>query len=300
MRRMVLNEENGAEPDVKLASVQFADDCTNVVLARDEWMMQRVMTICSKLYHEYFSAQGMKLNLTKEEHIIHSPSSAMRMKPDGVMVDGRPEAKNVKLLGIVVDRDYKFTTHVSKVVAKTSYKLAHVARVKDLLTDKQLRMVTDSLVFSTLYWGLDLVGRDLQNLRRLQKMQNCVLRMLTRSDMKMSVRLMLEKVSMLNMQNQCRMMQMSLIRRTIRNGGCPVTMSYVIMPGDRSRDGFIRNTFPNKRKKHGDRAILPKALTLLNGMKWMKEKGRDTKAWYVKSAKRYLLATFPNTNKLKA
>ena len=242
----------------------------------------------------------MKLNLTKEEHIVHSPSPAMRTRPDGVTVDGRPEAHSVKLLGIIVDRDYKFSTHVSKVVASTAYKLSHVARVKDLLTSKQLKEVTTSLVLSVLYWGLELAGRDLKDLKRLQKMQNCVLRLMTKSDKRMSVRLMLDQVEMLNMQNQTRAAQMSLIRRTINNGGCPVTLSHVQMPGHRSRDGFIRNTYPNKRKRHGDRAILPKALKLLNDMRWYKEKGRDTKSWYVKTSKKFLLANFPNTNKIKA
>ena len=55
-----------------LHTVQFADDCTNVLAMDDKWQMERLMETCSKEYHVYFGAQGMKLNLTKEEHIIHA------------------------------------------------------------------------------------------------------------------------------------------------------------------------------------------------------------------------------------
>ena len=58
------------------------------------------------------SAQGMKLNLSKEEQI----------------------------LGITVSRNYKFYSHISNVVSNVNYKLSHVAMLKSgisFLTDAQ-------------------------------------------------------------------------------------------------------------------------------------------------------------------
>ena len=66
--------------DVDLHSIQFADDCTNVVVTDNEEQMEVAMEACSAEYHRYFSAQGMKLNLVKEEHVIHAHSMTKRIK----------------------------------------------------------------------------------------------------------------------------------------------------------------------------------------------------------------------------
>ena len=149
MRR--LEAETNIARKVELHSVQFADDCTNVIVTEDEWQMETVMTLCSEEYHKYFSSVRMKLNVTKEEHIVHAHAHAARVKPGGVVVDGRQEATKVKLLGMTVDRDYGFSSHVSKVISATSYKLSHVSKIAKYLDDKTLKEVTRSLVLSVLY-----------------------------------------------------------------------------------------------------------------------------------------------------
>ena len=62
-----------------MSSVQFADDCTNVIMARTEDKLQEVMELSLRLY-QYFCAQGMKLKLTKAKHIVHWPSMSLRTK----------------------------------------------------------------------------------------------------------------------------------------------------------------------------------------------------------------------------
>ena len=34
--------------DTELRTVQFADDCTNLVITDYEWQMEQVMTVCSR------------------------------------------------------------------------------------------------------------------------------------------------------------------------------------------------------------------------------------------------------------
>ena len=61
------------------------------------------------------------------EHIVNAPNSGMRVWQGCVTVDGLLKAYSVKLVGIVVDQDYKFTMHVSKAIANTAYKLSYVS-----------------------------------------------------------------------------------------------------------------------------------------------------------------------------
>lgn len=279
----------------ELRTVQFADDCTNVVATDNEWQMEELLDVCSKEYHRYFSAQGMKLNRSKEEHIVHAHSKAARIKGD-IKVDGREEAEAVKLLGITVNRDFKFTRHTNRVISNTNHRLAHVAKVKPLLGEKQFQMVLHSLVTSVHHWGMELAGRDQVNVRKLQKTQNSIMRVQTDSDMLMSVRYLLSKTNTLNVPNQTRLFNMQLMRKVILEGMCPRTMEYVRMPPPDSRHMQIGDVFP-RETRHGPNSQLVKGLSLLNDMKWLKDKGkRESNKAFKKKAKAYLLAKFDNAN----
>ena len=272
----VQQEMPGVMEETELHSVQFADDCTNVVLTDSEMNMEKVMTVCSEEYHKYFSAQGMKLNPTKEEHIIHAHSTTVRTKPGGVVVNGRQEAAKVKLLGIIVDQNYKFKSHTSSIISKASHRLAHVSKIKDILDDDLLKQTVNAVVMSVINWGIEFVARDHVNLVRLQKIQNYALRIMTRSSWMMSVRKMLQDTKLLNTANQARLIQMSLLRRMMKSGGCPHTSNHIRYPGPRTRSWELTNTFPNQRK-HGPKSILVQGLDNLNKMAFWRDRETDGK-----------------------
>ena len=60
-------------------------------------------------------------------------------------------ANTVKLQGIYVDKNYKFNTHTSKTVSKVNQRLAHLAKVKNFLPDRQLMATVEALALSVLY-----------------------------------------------------------------------------------------------------------------------------------------------------
>ena len=295
VREKLQLEHPQVERDTDLKTAQFADDCTNVITTRDEWQMETVMTICSREYHRYFSAQGMKLNLSKEEHILHLHSQAARVKPGGVVVDGREEAESVKLLGITVSRNYKFHTHVSKVVSNVHYRLSHMAKVRHLLPDKQLREATQSLVLSCLNWGMELAARNMVNVRRLQKAQNAVLRVMTRSSYRMSVRVMLARTKLLSVMNQTKYLQMALTRRVIKAESCPHTLQYLVRPNPRFRGREFQTSFPIATR-HGPTSVFHLGVKLLADCQWVRKRGEDTKDAFKELAKSYILESFDNKN----
>ena len=210
------------------------------------------------------------------------------------MVDGRTEASQVKLLGIVVQSNYKFTAHTSKLVSSANLRLAHIAKVRNMVPEKQLRMMMDALVFSVLNWGLELVGRDLTNLKRLQLVQNVAMRILTNSEMEMSIRVMIMRLRMLNMVNMARLRKMTQIRRVIQQQKCPLTWSYVVMPRENSRTQLMRTTFPNNLSRQSGKALLINGLKLLNDSNWLRDRYGDSDKAFKESSRKYILENFDN------
>ena len=236
----------------------------------------------------------MKLNLVKEEHIVHAHSALKRTKVGGVVVGGRPEASKVKLLGIVVESNYKFVAHTSGLISKANQRLAHIAKVKDLVPKKHLKLMMDALVFSILGWGLEMVGRDLMNLKRLQLVQNVGMRILTNSGMEMSIRVLIQRLKMLNMLNLTRFRRMAQIRRVINQGSCPETLAYIVMPRANSRTMQMRTTFPNNLARQSGKAMLVNGLELLNDSNWLRDRYGDSDHSFKERSRKFILESYDN------
>ena len=66
------------DDEVDASTACFADDSTVLLAAPDDITMQRTMNETSKIFGDYFSCQGMKVNQTKEEHICFYPRGCSR------------------------------------------------------------------------------------------------------------------------------------------------------------------------------------------------------------------------------
>ena len=236
------------DDEVDASTACFADDSTVLLAAPDDITMQRTMNETSKIFGDYFSCQGMKVNQTQEEHICFYPRGMQRNLQDGVEVGGRKEATSMKLLGVTVSQGYQFTNHLSKTISKVSQRLSHVKRLGRYLTEDRMKQVVDSMVMSVLRFGLEFCGRDHTNLVRLQKTLNNVLRVVTRSGWRTSVRWMLSHTKFLNMRLQMSYQRMTLVRRALMTGACPLTISMVKYTGVRSRTGHYRSLMPKGPK----------------------------------------------------
>ena len=195
---------------------------------------------------------------------------------------------------MTVEKNYKFTAHTSKLISKANQRLAHISKVKDIIPKKQLKMLMDSIVFSVLGWGVEMTGRDLTNMRRLQLVQNVGMRILTDSGMEMSIRVMIARLKMLNMNNLARFKRMMQIRRVINEKKCPKTLSYVVMPRGDSRTKQIRTTFPNNLERQSGKSMLVNGLRLLNDSNWWRDRDGDLDRTFKEMAKRFLLERYDN------
>ena len=265
VKEALTEEDKEAGEDLMITTCCFADDTTILLSTANDMQMQKAMEICSKVYMTYFSTVGMKVNQTKEEHIVFYPRASERLLEEGVMVGGRKEATSVKLLGVVVSQGWKFVNHVSKVISKASLKIAHVRKLRSYLKEEKVKMVAETLIMSVLKYGLEFCGRDYSNLVRLQKTYNVVLRLVTRSSRMTSVRLMLAKTTSINIKLQYYYSRMSLMRRVMVSQSSPFTLTFVKYPSLTSRTCLYQSLMPNKLK-YGENSLVTVALNNLNSI----------------------------------
>ena len=299
VKEMLEDDEPEVGLDTEASTVCFADDTTVLLSTSSDENMEKAMTMCSEQFGRYFSTQGMKVNKSKEEHIVFYPKKMERNLENGVVIKGRKEAETVKLLGLSVSTGYSFKTHCSKIISKTNQRLGHVRRLQKYLTPEKLQQVTDSLVLSILRYGLEWSGRERSNLVRLQKTLNVVLRMLTKSSMYTSIRYMLSKTGLMNIKLQCSQQRMSLVRRCLMTETTPITLTMVKFPKEKSRSGDYRSLIGNQTR-YGEKSIITVGLDLLNGLgygKLVQTSGRHpSKDSFNSKSSKYLKEKMDNGN----
>ena len=244
----------------------------------------------------------MKVNVKKEEHIVFSSKGSIRDLPDGVVVDGRKEATQVRLLGIVVQSGYKFDNHVSSIISRVSYRVAHLRRLRRYMSMDRLKQVTESLALSILRFGIEFAGREAKNLKRLQRMMNVLLRLITKSNRFMSVRYMLAKTGFLNCRLQFIYQRAALMRRTLRTGASPRTLAYVVSPRPFSRLAQFNHSM-SVRTKYGQNSLLVTSLETLNQIGYLKRCWQGSaaqdppgKQWFDTTIFAYLKSSLDNAN----
>ena len=95
----------------------------------------------------YFNSMGMCLNKQKCDLIVFRST---RKEFTLMLPGGQKELETVRLLGLWIDNNYKFVTHTEKVCQKLRFKIANINRVRPYLSQELAKLITESLVLSTI------------------------------------------------------------------------------------------------------------------------------------------------------
>ena len=132
------------------------------------------------------------------------------------------------------------------------------------------------------------------NLKRLQITQNVAMRILTNSGMEMSIRVMIQRLKLLNMLNLTRLKRMTQVWRVITEKSCPKTLDYVIMPREDARIRLMRTSFPANLVRQSGKSLLVNGLKLLNDCNWLRDSAGASSQTFKVMARRFLTESFDN------
>ena len=217
-------ELRNKKDDLRLFCVGFADDISGLVDCHDPNIMRATLTIMSEEYKRYFTAQGLKVNPDKEEHITWAKTVAERAE---VTLQGRDSTPTLKLLGITVDNSYSFMPHAVAVTRRMMERVSYLYRVRDYITQKVLIMLLRSLLLSISEFGIEIHGRALAVKKKLQKTLNVALRVATHGDRMTSVRRMLMDTGLMNMELTYKYYLVMSVERLIATEGSSLEMEVV-------------------------------------------------------------------------
>ena len=156
----------------------------------------------------------MCLNMSKCELIIFR---SYRKEFDQTLPGGQKEVNCVKLLGLHIDNSYKFTTHTEKVCQKLRFKLANLNRVRPYLSESKAKMITESLILSTISYMSTLYLRLPSNRKKIQRLMNVSARSVLKAHPRTHVVDLLRELYWLNADNLWEY-QLICVMRRLREG----------------------------------------------------------------------------------
>ena len=194
-KTMAICSENGI--DTRTGSNEFADDCSGYVACWNEDDLQIGVNTMMANYKHYFASNGLALNETKCQVIVFRVKLPVRT----IFLTNQPEVNCVRLLGLWMDSDGKYETHLGKVVHFCTYKISVLRKIRNLMSTQAFKKVAEALVLSKIRYCLELYSRPAFVQSKLQKTLNTLMRVCLNKDLRARVSDMLFELKWLNISN---------------------------------------------------------------------------------------------------
>ena len=164
----------------------YADD-TQLYLsvAPDDPCALEPLLTCVSSIKCWMSENFLKLNEDKTEVLVIG-SSEQRESIISRLGNLAEESKtSVKNLGVIIDSELNFNTHINNVTKIAFFHLRNIARIRDYLSLDDAKTLIHAFVFSRLdYCNAILSGLPKKSTDRLQLVQNAAARVLTKTKMR--------------------------------------------------------------------------------------------------------------------
>ena len=261
-----LDNTHQYEAEVNLSSVEFADDCTGVTVCDTEDQVQTSLEITSQEYRKYFSANGLKINILKSEHIVFGyPRTKL------IYVEGRKEADKVKLLGLTVNKSYKFDDHVDNITEKISKRNGQLSKIAGFAGKDTLKMLANATIQSVALYGSAINAKDKGCINRVQKKLNKTMRLVTSSKMSTHVADMIRDLNWLKFELNVAYNKVMLLNRILTHAASPYCMQLVTAASRQTRylvrERDLRIAWRPKFERKGGNSFIVTAVRLYNQVK---------------------------------
>ena len=257
------------------------------------------------LMHEflqYFSAAGLAMNPTKSELIVFR-----RKKQETVLtVSGQEEAQKIRLLGVNLDKNYKFESHATQVVATVKTKVSKLSEVVKILDYPRKKKVTESVVISTISYCLAIWGSRRKLRKKVQVAMNHAVRLVLGLDDRASISDGLQTLDWLNLDNLWRLEMVTALMR-VRTSKVPAIITDILTKHTSNRyliraDGLRSSWWP--RNTYGELAFVHQAVDAYNQLRvgqrtWFHDRERRlmTKTEVRQELKKDLIRHYGNLNR---
>ena len=225
----------------KTLAIEYSDDISCAISAKGDRVLQAGVDKIMERFTHFFSVNGLALNQNKSSLIcFRYGAGSCTLKVNGI-----PEKKVLKFLGVFFDSDYTFQKHYNSVKKTINWKVSKLNPVCRYLTQKTRQEVLSALCYGSLLYCFQIWGRLPGIRNQAQKTQNVINRAIVQK--KMSRSNMLKSLSYLKIENWYKYLLVIDLWKYLRTSPCPYTLSLLDW---RTRLYFTRRQTMQLNYKH--------------------------------------------------
>ena len=167
----------------KISYHSYADDTQiYITLSPGNYSPIQQLNMCIEQINDWMCQNFLKLNEEKTEVVVFGAKEE-RLKVSAqlqtTMLKTTDKARN---LGVVMDSDLNFKSHINIIKKSAYYHLKNISRVKGLMSQQDLEKLVHAFIFSRLdYCNGVFTGLPKKSIRQLQLIQNAAARVLTKT-----------------------------------------------------------------------------------------------------------------------
>jgi len=217
---------------------QYADDTQLYISIQPTSIQQSVDKLqkCLRAVQSWFAHNGLTLNPTKSEAILLSTRQRLDKLASlgftSVAFDGAPIPFNEEIhtLGVTIDSQLSFNTHVDNLCRTGYYHIRGIRRIRNVISESDANALASSFVQTRLdYCNSLLFNTSEFNLNRMQRLQNCLARVVTQQSRNTSSAVILNRLHWLPVRKRVQYKIASLTHQALETG-LPKRLRSIINP----------------------------------------------------------------------
>ena len=166
----------------EFAPVLYADDTCLYINTLKEEKLQMLMNREVEKAHLWMKANKLTINPDKSSALVISPGAKTKSQKPEVLCDGRKIAvnKTVKYLGLWIDENLKFDTHIKSVERKIACAVGILCKLKWYLPQNILLQLYHTLIYPHLLYAIPVWGSTYKSyLHYISIFQNKAVKIIT-------------------------------------------------------------------------------------------------------------------------
>ena len=201
----------------------------------------------------------LQINTDKTEVIIFGPQRQREHVSSHLESLSLKPTNQVRNLGVIMDSDLNFNSHIKSIISAAFYHLKNIARIKGILSKADLERLIHAFISSRLdYCNGLLSGLTKEAVKQLQYIQNAAARVLTKTRKYDHISPVLRSLHWLPVAQRIDFKTALLVYKSL-HGLAPKYISDMLVPYEPSRTLRTSGTgllqVPRVRTKHGEAAF---------------------------------------------
>ena len=211
----------------------FADDTNIFVKGNDINSLQLESNTSLNKLHEWFTANQLSLNIAKTCFTLFSKkinSANIRINLGNTSI---PCVDDTKYLGVYLDKDLNFKTHINHVKIKLTKLTSIFHYISQFLDDNDVRRVYFAYIYPYIKYGIEIYGMcSKSNLKPIQGVQNKLLKIACHCDRYASPSLLHKKLNIFNIHELISFFILNFVYKQVNGLLPPVFNSYYTVNSD--------------------------------------------------------------------